>query len=418
MQLLLITYEFPYGRNETFLENEIAYLTEEFSTVWVLPSRAFWSREWFHKARSESRVLPSGCKVVLPNARARKGRFDIGDFFNLLRCASFNKSHDIPMLAQVKLVVREAIKASLLCDAIRELCLPVDERFVAYSYWKTEAATALALLKSKKTIPSFLTRCHRGDLYYEILNYPIRLFDPYISEQCDCVVPISGDGVQYLKGKGFDEDKLVLSRLGVRVPETVVPVRSNDGVLRVVSCSNIIPVKRVDLLCDALAKLKVPFEWTHFGDGPYRNDIEASTQNFPTWGHANFCGRVSNAEVLAYYATHPVDVFVNVSSSEGVPVSIMEAMAAGIPCIATDVGGTSEIVSSECGLLVNELIDSAELALSLQSAAINQSLWAYKGLAALSRMRERCNADYNYRKFCKLLTELGTDVWIHERDSV
>jgi len=45
-------------------------------------------------------------------------------------------------------------------------------------------------------------------------------------------------------------------------------------------------------------------------------------------------------DVLNYYASNPVDVFINTSSSEGLPVSIMEAMSFGIPVIATNVGGT------------------------------------------------------------------------------
>jgi glycosyltransferase involved in cell wall biosynthesis len=46
------------------------------------------------------------------------------------------------------------------------------------------------------------------------------------------------------------------------------------------------------------------------------------------------------------------DVFINVSSSEGVPVSIMEAMSFGIPAIATDAGGNREIVNSSSGFLI------------------------------------------------------------------
>ena len=47
-----------------------------------------------------------------------------------------------------------------------------------------------------------------------------------------------------------------------------------------------------------------------------------------------------------------IDLFLNVSESEGIPVSIMEAISAGIPVIATDVGGTSEIVNDSFGTLI------------------------------------------------------------------
>lgn len=57
-----------------------------------------------------------------------------------------------------------------------------------------------------------------------------------------------------------------------------------------------------------------------------------------------FKGNVSNTELMKQYQDKNYYVFVNVSSSEGIPVSIMEATSFGIPCIATDAGGTKEII--------------------------------------------------------------------------
>lgn len=51
-ELLLVTYEFPFGGSETFLETEIQYIAESFSTVWVVPSRAVWSPREFEKKRN------------------------------------------------------------------------------------------------------------------------------------------------------------------------------------------------------------------------------------------------------------------------------------------------------------------------------------------------------------------------------
>ena len=58
----------------------------------------------------------------------------------------------------------------------------------------------------------------------------------------------------------------------------------------------------------------------------------------------DFMGNVSNSDVIDFYRKTPVDLFVNVSDTEGLPVSIMEAISFGIPVLATDVGGVSEIV--------------------------------------------------------------------------
>lgn len=62
---------------------------------------------------------------------------------------------------------------------------------------------------------------------------------------------------------------------------------------------------------------------------------------------------LSHDQVMNYYKEHHFDVFINMSTNEGVPVSIMEAASFGIPIIATNVGGTSEIVQPSVGMLLS-----------------------------------------------------------------
>ena len=66
----------------------------------------------------------------------------------------------------------------------------------------------------------------------------------------------------------------------------------------------------------------------------------------------NFSVNFENERVHKFYSEQPVDVFINLSDSEGLPVSIMESMSYGIPVIATDVGGTREIVNEKTGFLI------------------------------------------------------------------
>jgi glycosyltransferase involved in cell wall biosynthesis len=73
--------------------------------------------------------------------------------------------------------------------------------------------------------------------------------------------------------------------------------------------------------------------------------------------------------VLAHYAQEPVDLFVLLSRSEGLPVSIQEALAAGVPVLATDVGGVAEAVGrdGEAGLLLPADADDAAVLRALQA---------------------------------------------------
>jgi len=64
-------------------------------------------------------------------------------------------------------------------------------------------------------------------------------------------------------------------------------------------------------------------------------------------------GSLSHAEVMEYYKEHGVHAFISLSESEGLPVSMMEAISFGIPVISTDVGGVRELVNEYTGLLID-----------------------------------------------------------------
>ena len=120
-----------------------------------------------------------------------------------------------------------------------------------------------------------------------------------------------------------------------------------------VSCSNLVDVKRVHLIIRALMRCRPKVHWYHFGDGELREKLEAKAKALPDHVKYTFMGYRANEEVQRFYAEHSIDAFLNVSQSEGIPVSVMEAESYGIPIVATDVGGTSEIVhNGENGILL------------------------------------------------------------------
>lgn len=87
------------------------------------------------------------------------------------------------------------------------------------------------------------------------------------------------------------------------------------------------------------------------GDGPLRGELSAQARDLGVEGRVRFVGTIPKEQVLAYLRA--CDVFVLNSTYEGLPHVLLEAMAAGLPVIATDVGGTGEIVESgRNGLLV------------------------------------------------------------------
>lgn len=151
-------------------------------------------------------------------------------------------------------------------------------------------------------------------------------------------------------------NNLCVGYLGSKKSSKKMSLPSTDGTLRVLSCSSAVALKRMEKIVDVLSLVdKVEIKWTHIGDGPLLKKIQIEAEKKlenKTNIKFEFLGHFENGRVHKFYSEQPVDVFINLSDSEGLPVSIMESMSYGIPVIATDVGGTCEIVNEKTGFLI------------------------------------------------------------------
>ena len=110
---------------------------------------------------------------------------------------------------------------------------------------------------------------------------------------------------------------------------------------------------------------------------------------------------MTHENVLKWFEENPADVFVNVSSSEGLPVSIMEAFSYGIPAIATAVGGMPEIVTEDCGVLLKPDFGPEELAIVLEEWDVSNTA---RRDAALDKQRTEYSSIKNELKFAGEIT--------------
>lgn len=111
--------------------------------------------------------------------------------------------------------------------------------------------------------------------------------------------------------------------------------------------------KGLNVLLDSLAILKtedLDFRLTILGDGPSREKLEQQTKELELSDNVVFKGFVDQPTIREDLSNS--DLFILPSFAEGIPVSLMEAMAIGVPVITTYVGGISELViDNETGLL-------------------------------------------------------------------
>ena len=227
----------------------------------------------------------------------------------------------------------------------------LSQNDLIYTYWMDEWCTILSLLKGElKYENQFVTRTHGFDLYDERNEMGKIPFRKLQLRHLDKVFSISETGSKYLS-RNYPKFsyKIDFSRLGVF--NHGISNVSNE-VLTVVSCSSISEVKRVYLITEVLSKVTVNVLWVHFGDGPMKKLIETNVDKLPSNIKYELKGNVSNDIVLNYYKNQSVNLFINVSKSEGIPMSMMEAISFSIPVMAFDVGGISEIVNKHTGILI------------------------------------------------------------------
>jgi colanic acid/amylovoran biosynthesis glycosyltransferase len=393
-KIVVISASFPYGKQETFLENELKFLSKHFK-IHVIS---------LYKFKEDDVVRPIDFDITLSKPVLQKNhviRFVQGIFNNA------------PLLC-------------FLSDLIGIL-RSKESKIQRLKRWYLELITFRSLLSHsdvKKAYDDFQTR----GIYFYWGNAPIKLLPTnkkiFVRVHGSEVYPERNDGrinfssikftnkknLIYLPISVIAERKLlilcknantVISRLGTydrgRNPEPL------PTMIRVVTCSSVIKLKRLNLVVKALMSITDQrIEWVHFGDGNLTQCLNSDADNLPRNITFIDYGRQSNNIVMNYYKNYSIDIFINVSSTEGVPVSVMEALSFGIPCFATNVGGTSELVDNSVGKIVEKDFRTDELTKFIQNIK-HESIQRNLRHNARVKWNSIANADKNYSSLKSLL---------------
>lgn len=395
-KILIISANFPYGKHETFLENEVIYLSGFFD-IHILPI--------YKKKQSDvARKVPDNVTYSQPILKTDQfTRF----LFGIFNCASlFITPKEILRLQKettnfpkslYKLYVDLINFRSILSNNVFRNALKNTEIDIIYFYWGNAPVKAIENQK-----PIFI-RIHGGEIYKNRNNGYIPFQNiKFIKIKSTTYLPISEISAKHLK-QFSPTANFILNRLGV-FEKGINPYKEKDAI-RIVSCSTLIPLKRVDLIVKSLEIVKSKkIEWIHFGDGPLFKEIEIQSQKLGENITVCLKGRLDNKAVLQFYKETPIDLFINVSETEGVPVSIMEALSFGIPCFATNVGGTGEIVDDTVGRLVDKDFKIEVLAEFIETAGETEKM-AKLRVNARKRWAQRCDAEKNYKALVEIFQE-------------
>lgn len=412
--LVLITSNYPFGTSEPFPEKEIPFLQSEFNKIIIVAQNVH---------SPQTRRVPSGTSIYRYNPSTTFKGFIELPFLLLINIklilSLIREEKEFRELAGVNLglsrewfLYKKIIKAIQLRDYVKKILHKenISSEIIFYSYWLNSGSHAIALLDNRNSIK--IARAHRIDLYEEVTGRGYLPLLKHVAEKLDAIFFISEQGMNYFSSRVTAKAELFVSRLGVLRSQDNDNNQPETDEFTIVSCSNMIPVKRINLIIEALSLtvFSKKTRWIHFGSGILREELGKMAQeklHNKEKLRYEFKGYIPNDEIMEFYSKHIVNLFVNTSFSEGVPVSIMEAQSYGIPVLATDTGGVSEIVAGGTGYLLPVDFRPDELSGKI-SRFINMEPDEEKKFRekAFSNWNHRFNAQVNYPEFVSILNRI------------
>ncbi len=420
-RLILMLNDYPYESGEyPFLKTELKHLTDAFDVSIFCKSM-----EGEHE-HDPKMTLPDGARLY--DNRIRFGfKEKLVSLFGFI----FSKAgrEEIRDILREKKDIKGRLYISLSyygCayysakNARKTFLKDGNEDFIVYSYWFD--FFCLGLLLEKKYYPNMkvISRIHGVDLYNERRPYNRQPFRKYMDRNIDSLFFIARSGMEYY-AKAFSADTgsgtYFYAPLGTERPETVNGSAADGNCFEIVSCSGCIPLKRVNLIIEALSLTedsdlqRKPIKWVHFGDGELFEELKDLADNILS-GRNNltyeFKGNVPVEDVLDHYRDSKPDAFITTSETEGCPVSIQEALSYGIPVIGTAVGEIPDMIS-DCGYVIDKDTDPPrikEAMIKLYNDSFDMDKISVMRKNAFNKWQQDYDAELNSERFITLIKDL------------
>lgn len=414
--LYLITDGFPFGHGESFIEPELQYLSNTFKVTIISSSN---SPVVFRDENSQ-------IDVINYDSSLNRTRSFFRYFAYIIRLMPYFFSKEgvsevFEILKERKQIVKRLVLSFVFflnsqyfhMWIKKEGLISQDTSGIVYFYWNNCKVLSIARRKAKYPYLKIISRLHGYDLYKERRPDGRQPFKKFMDILLDRVVFVSAYGMNYyLKTYQIPmDDRHILSRLGTTNNYGVGPYIKTH-ILDLVSCSNVVSLKRIHLIIEALSLVnELEIHWQHFGDGAemsvikkYAKEKLISKSNI----RYTFHGAINNQDLLEFYSLNKVDCFITTSATEGGnPVSIMEALSFGIPIIASSVGGITEMIADSDNFLLSSNPTPDEIMNSIVNLSNldNEKVIKLRNECRLM-WEENYRASINCKKFVDMLIDV------------
>jgi len=349
--IVFITSSFPFGKSEVWAINEINSLLELGNEITIIP------RTGKGKIINQDAVKFTSNLIDLPF-------LNWAIFIFFLRTILFK-----PFLF-LKLLIENIKQSNAIIDFVKGLIILPKSLFLAkilksrnvdhvHSLQTTSTAFMAFILSSILKVPWSYT-LHTSETLNSRYKRSI-LFQSCSASICRTISQRTANDLSNFIGPSLSK-KIAMVHLGVDVKGFKKETSFINDSFTIVTPAEITARKGHVYAIEAAKKLIdlgiTNFKWFFYGSGPLLNELQKKVKELNLINHCYFPGNLDHHQLLNKYKNNKVDIVVISSIStdipEGIPVSLMEAMSYEIPVIATDCGGTKELVDGQSGILVNQ----------------------------------------------------------------
>lgn len=408
--LIILTNSFPYEGGEQFIEEEIKFWgNTSFDKIFLLPN----------SKSKKIRSFPSNVGLLTGKRKKPNFFYALKSLFSprlykelvyISKHYSFSFRNIYIAWKNIAVIIQKKDEINSCLEEVK------DSEVFIYSYWNEATTYAACLLKLQGKVTKVFSRAHGFDLYEDRRSTGYMPYKRQFVKYMDKVFLLSKSALEYYeKTYGAKKEQLEVARLGVKQNSCEGDNKKAilaSNILNLLTVSYCVHVKQIDKIMAAILKFsrensQLKVKWTHIGSGYLFETLKLEADNLSN-NEKNlfieFVGSKTNAEVHEFLNKNETDIFINGSSSEGIPVSIMEAMSYGVPSIAPDVGGVADLVNEDNGVLLPADYRVSDMSEAIKSLT-NRENRVKKSDNARLWVDQYFNSDKNYKMFIERLQD-------------
>lgn len=256
--------------------------------------------------------------------------------------------------------------------------LKKKEYDLSHSFFAVPCGFLSCLLKHQNKLP-YIVSLRGSDVpgyseRFSLIYFPLTPIIKHIWKKADFTIANS-QGLKELALKSSPKEEIGVIYNGIKIDEFLPGTEKPTNTFNILSVCRLTERKGINYLIDAMEKILKNYSKARLvlaGEGDQMENLKTQAKELSISDQVKFLGRVSHEEISKIY--QEAHVFVLPSLNEGMSNTMLEALSSGLPIVATDTGGTKELVTEGKNGSIIKMKDSDDIARKIQHLIKNPEL--------------------------------------------